>query len=162
MKLKYQSLSRGHLFRFVCVSVIGILGILKLWAKKYKTPSICVEFIYCVINSDYSLKATLSVFCGRNFYGRLTVQSSMSSNYSYVVSISLKFCEVVVKYFLYKRIFGFPPFWLYYLFMRLFLIQSKSKNSVKDINQNFTSNKLNEKNFEDLFVKNLICEYLTS
>ena len=32
---------------------------------------------------------------------------------------------------------------------------------VKDINQNFTFNKLNEKKSEHRCVKNLICEYLT-
>ena len=34
------------------------------------------------------------------------------------------------------------------------------QNVVKEINQNFTKNKLNEKNSEYTFVKKLICEHL--
>ena len=54
------------------------------------------------------------MFFDGEFYRRLTVQSSMSSNYHYEV----------------------------------FLFQSKKKNPIKDINQNFGSNKLNEKKSE--------------
>ena len=72
----------------------------------------------------------------------------MSSNYSYVVSIFLKFGEAIVGYFFYKSIFGFPPFCFYYLLINFFLFQSKTKNAVKDINQNFTSSKLNKKKSE--------------
>ena len=38
-------------------------------------------------------------------------------------------------------------------FMKFFLSQSKTKNTMKDINQNFTSNKLNEKKSEYPFSK---------
>ena len=38
----------------------------------------------------------------------------------------------------------------------VFLFQSKKKNPIKDINQNFVSNKLNEKKSEHPFVKKLI------
>ena len=78
---------------------------------------------------------------------------SMSSSYRYVVLIFFKFDEVIVEYFVYKRVFGFPLFSFYYPFMKLFLFQSKAKSEVKDINQNFTSYKLNEKKSEILFVK---------
>ena len=90
--------------------------------------------------------------------GGLTVQSSTSSK---VTSIIFKFGEVMVEYFVYKTVFGFPPFCFYYLFMKLFLQQSKTKNSVKNINQNFNSNNLNKKNPSTLLLKKLICEYLT-
>ena len=72
----------------------------------------------------------------------------MSSNYSYVVSIFLKFGEAIAGYFFYKSVFGFPPFCFYYLLIKFFLFQSKGKNAVKDINQNFTSSKLNKKKSE--------------
>ena len=38
-------------------------------------------------------------------------------------------------------------------FMKLFLLQLKTKNAVKDINQNFMSNKLSEKKSKQLFAK---------
>ena len=94
-----------------------------------------------------------------DFYRRLTVQSYMSFNYRYVALIFWKFGEAIVKYCV-KSVFDFPPFCFYYLFMKLFLFQSKTKYAVKDKNQNFTSNKLNEKKFEHTFVKKLICENL--
>ena len=65
-----------------------------------------------------------NVFCGRDFYRRLTVQSFMSCNYRCDVSIFLKYGEIIVKYFFYKKIFGFPPFCFYYLF-EAFSIQAK-------------------------------------
>ena len=46
----------------------------------------------------------------------------MSSNYHYVESIFVKLGEVVRKY---ENVLDFPPFYLYYLFMKLFLLQSK-------------------------------------
>ena len=45
-------------------------------------------------------------------------------------------------------------------FYEAFFIPVKNKIVVKDKNQNFTSNKLNEKKFEHTFVKKLICEHL--
>ena len=72
-----------------------------------------------------------------------------------------EFGVVIVEYFVYKRVFGFPPFCLYYFFMKLFLFQSKTKNAVNDINQNFTSNNLNKKKSEHPFLKKLIFEHLT-
>ena len=57
--------------------------------------------------------------------------------------------------------FGFPPFCFHYVFLKLFLFQSKLKNVVKDKNQNFTSNELDEKESEHPFLKKLISEYLT-
>ena len=74
------------------------------------------------------------MFCNRDFYGRLTVQSSMSSNCHYVESIFVKLGEVVRKY---ENVLDFPPFYLYYLFMKLFLLQSKTEY--------LKNNKLNEK-----------------
>ena len=62
----------------------------------------------------------------------------MSSNYHYLVSIFLKIREFIVEYFVYKRLFGFESF-----SMKVFLFQSKTKNTVKDIN--YTSNKMNKK-----------------
>ena len=49
----------------------------------------------------------------------------------------------------------FPPFCFYYIFMKPCLSQPKTKNAVKDIIQNFTSNKLNEETSEHPFVKKL-------
>ena len=85
----------------------------------------------------------------------------MSSSYRYIASIFFKFGEVTVEYFVYKSMFGLPPFCFYYIFIKLFLFQSKTKNVVKDMNQNFTRNKLNEKKSEHSFVKKVICEHLT-
>ena len=66
--------------------------------------------------------------CRWNFYRRLTVQSSMSSNY--VASIFfLKLGEVIVEYFVYKRVFGFPLFCFCYLFMKFFLPVKNEKYS---------------------------------
>ena len=96
------------------------------------------------------------MFCGRDVYRKLTVDSYMSSNYRYVASIFLKFDEVIIEYFVYNRMFGFPPFPFYYLFMKLFLFLSKKKSAVKDINQVFTSIKLNEKKSKHYFVKKLM------
>ena len=123
----------------------------------------CVELICCVINSGYSLKATCfaSVFCGWDFYRRLTVQSSTSSNYRCVASNFFKFGEDIIEYFFYKTVFGFPPFCFYHLFMKIFLFQSKTKNAVKDISQNFTSSNLDKKKSEHPFVKKLTCGHLT-
>ena len=87
------------------------------------------------------------------FYRRLTFQSSMSSNYWYVSSIIFKFVEVTVEYFFYKRVFVFLLFDFANFFMKLFLLQLKTKNAVKDINQNFMSNKLSEKKSKQLFAK---------
>ena len=101
------------------------------------------------------------VFCGWDFYSRLPVQASTSFNYRYVASFFFEFGVVIVEYFVYKRVFGFPPFCLYYFFMKLFLFQSKTKNAVNDINQNFTSNNLNKKKSEHPFLKKLIFEHLT-
>ena len=120
----------------------------------------CVELICCVINSSYSLKVTLECFMD-GIYNKLTIHSSVNSNYRYVASVFFKFGEVIVEYFVYKRVFGFPPFCFSYLFMKLFLFQSKTKNVVKDVNQDFTSNNLNKKNSEHTFVKKLLCEHLT-
>ena len=39
--------------------------------------------------------------------------------------------EIWRGYFIYKRVSGFLPFCIYYLFMKLFLFQSKPKNVVK-------------------------------
>ena len=57
--------------------------------------------------------------------------------------------------------FGFSPFFFYYLFMKLFLLHSKTKNAVKDIKQNFTPNNLNKKKSVYPSVKKVICEHLT-
>ena len=100
------------------------------------------------------------MFCGWDFYiRRLTAQSSMSSNYTSIASIFLKFGEVIVEYCVYKRVLDFPQFCFYDLFMKLFLFQSKTKPEVKGIIQNFTSNKLKKK-FEHPFAKKLIYEHV--
>ena len=78
----------------------------------------------------------------------------------YIVWIFLKFGEVIVEYFTDKSLFGFSPFCLHYLFMKLFLLHSKTKNTVKDKNQNFTSIKLNDKKSEHSLAKKVICECL--
>ena len=88
------------------------------------------------------------MFFGRNFYRRLTVEFSMTSKYRYAVSVSLKFGDIIFEYFFYKRVFGFLPFYFYYIFEKIFLFQSKTKYLLKYVNQNFTSNKLNEKKSE--------------
>ena len=93
------------------------------------------------------------MICGRDFYGRLTVQSSTGANYCDVASIFFKFGEVIAEYFIYEWVFGFTPFCCYYLFMELFVFQSKTKIAVKYINQNFTSNNLNKKKSEHPFIK---------
>ena len=49
---------------------------------------------------------------------------------------------------------------MHYLFMKLFLVHSKTKNTVKDKNQNFTSIKLNDKKSEYSLAKKVICECL--
>ena len=56
--------------------------------------------------------------------------------------------------------FGFSPLCLHYLFMKIFLLHSKTKNTVKDKNQNFTSIKLNDKKSEYSLAKEVICECL--
>ena len=56
--------------------------------------------------------------------------------------------------------FGFSPLCLHYLFMKIFLFHSKTKNTVKDKNQNFTSIKLNDKKSEYSLAKKVICECL--
>ena len=116
----------------------------------------CIE-----LDSGCILKATLECVLCPNSYRRLTIQSSTSCNYRYNASIFFEFGEVIAKYFVYKRIYGFPPFCFYYLCMKLFLFQSKTKNGVKEVDQNFTSNNLNKKKFEHPLVKKLICEHLT-
>ena len=120
--------------------------------------NICVKLICCVVNSDIVWNLHQSLLCGWDSYRRLTVQSSMSSNYHYG-AIFFKFGEVIVEHCVYKRVFGFPLFYFYYLFI-VFLFQSKTNNAVKNINQNFGSNKLKEKKSERHFVKKVICEYL--
>ena len=93
-----------------------------------------MELIYCVINSEYSLKATYDCALHMEFYKRLMVQSSMSSNHNHIVAIfSLNLVMRIIEYFVYKRVFGFPTFCLYYLFMKLFLFQSKTKDTVNGI-----------------------------
>ena len=67
------------------------------------------------------------MFCGQDFYRKLTEQSSMSSNCRYVASSFLKIGEVIVEYVVYTTIFGFSMFCFYYLFKKLFLFQSKTK-----------------------------------
>ena len=59
----------------------------------------------------------------------------MSSNCHYVDLTFVKLGEVVRKY---ENVLDFPPFYLYYLFMKLFLLQSKMEN--------LKNNTLNEKN----------------
>ena len=111
----------------------------------------------------YCLKAILECVLWLGFLQKITLQSSMRSNHHYVASIFFKFSEnsFLIEYFVYKRVFGFPPSCFYYVFMRLFLFQSKTRNAVKDINQNFTSNELDEKQSKHPFVKKRICEHLT-
>ena len=92
----------------------------------------------------YSLKATLECILCRDLYRKLTVQSSIGSDYRLVASIFLRFGEVIAEYFVYKKLFGFPPFCFHYLFMKVFQFQLKTK---------ITSNKLNEKKSEHPFVK---------
>ena len=119
--------------------------------------NICLELICCVTNSGEILKATLEYVLWLEFLQ--TLQSSISSNYHYVTLIFLKFGKVIAEYYVYKIVFGFPLFLFFYLFKKSFLFQSNTKSTVKDVNQNFTSNKLNDKKHS--FVNKLICEYLT-
>ena len=61
----------------------------------------------------------------------------------------------MIQYFVSKRVFDFPRSCFYYLFMKLFLFQSKTKNAVKNINKIFTSNKLNDKTSEKNYFVNI-------
>ena len=122
----------------------------------------CVELICCVINCEDSLKTILECALRPEFLKKIDCKIFHGLQLPLcVVSIFLKFDEVIVEYFVYKRVFGFPPFCFSYFLIKLFLFQSKAKNVVKKINQNFTSNKLNEKKSEHPFVKKLICEHFT-
>ena len=143
-----------------------------------------IEVIWCVISSDRSLKATpvdtrrkLNVSCTFNLRTVSTrtlefplwpgfftedwlfnlpwapttdmfLQSFLNLLRSQLNSFPTKECSVFL-------LFDFANF-----FMKLFLLQLKTKNAVKDINQNFTSNKLSEKKSKQLFAKKLIFEYL--
>ena len=75
----------------------------------------------------------------------------MGSNCHYVESVFVKLGEVVRKYFVYEIVLDFPPLYLNYLFMKLFLFQSKMEN--------LGNNKLNEKKKKNS-EKNF-CEHLT-
>ena len=77
----------------------------------------------------------------------------MSYKYRYIASTFFKFVKGIVEYFVYKSVFGFPSFCFYYLFMKLFLFKSKTKNTVMEIYQNFANNKLNVKKSEHTFTK---------
>ena len=76
------------------------------------------------------------------------IESSMGSKYRCIASIFLKFRMVIDEYLVYKRVFGFLPFCLYHIKKR-------------KITQNFTSSKLNEKKFEKIFLKELMCQHST-
>ena len=107
----------------------------------------------------YSLKSTLQCVLRLEFLQKIDFATSMSTDYYYAPSLFLKFGEIIVEYIVYKSLFGFPLFCFYYHFMKAFLILSKTKNLVKDINQIFVSNKLNEKKIEHSFAKRLLCEH---
>ena len=96
------------------------------------------------------------MFCGRVFYRKLTAQSSMSSTYRCCFSLFQIWCDHS-WILIYQRVFVFPPFCFNDIF--IFLFQSKTKITVKDINQYFTSSKLNKEKSEHSFVKNLICDW---
>ena len=53
----------------------------------------------------------------------------MNSNYQYVASIFLKFGEVKVEYFVYKKVFGFPPF--YFITFLWSFVYSSQKQKVR-------------------------------
>ena len=110
-----------------------------------------------LFNSGCSLNVTLKCVSWLGFL----LQSFTRSSCRYVASIFFKYGEVIVEYLVCNTVFGYPLFCFYYLFMELSLFQSRMKNVVKDINQNFTRNKLNEKKSKHQFVKNLIYEHLT-
>ena len=109
----------------------------------------------CVINIGYTLKAALECVLWTGFLQKIdcTILHELQLPLYCLILFFFEFSEVIVEYFVYKRVFGFHPFCFYYLFMKLFLFQSKTKNAVKDINQNFTSSKLNEKKSERPFCK---------
>ena len=46
-------------------------------------------------------------------------------------SIFLRFGEDIVEYFVYESVFGFPPFYFYYLFYEAFHIPDFSTQNLK-------------------------------
>ena len=121
---------------------------------KSKQQNTCAaKSVCCIMNNGYSCQATTY---------KLTLQLGLfqktdSNIFLYirlplhVALIFAKFGELIVNNLIHKRVFGFPPFCYGYLFIYnyLFYLQllqspSKTKNTVKDINQNSTSNKLDE------------------
>ena len=130
---------------------------LRIWTlftqcKSRKTRGqTCVQLICCVLNSSYSFVAGIfiEVYLLNHQWAPTTV----------TLQCFLKFVEFIVEYFVYKRVFCFPPFCFYYLFMKLFLFQSKTKNTVKDISWGMNWIRKIPKT---LFVRKLICEHLKS
>ena len=93
----------------------------------------CVEIICCVLSSACSVKATLEYVLWPEFLQKIKCTIFDEFLLSLVASIFLIFGEVMVEYFVYKTVFGFPLFCFYYFFMKFFLFQSKTKNAVQDI-----------------------------
>ena len=103
----------------------------KLYYLKRKTrhERYAVEFICCVINSDYDLKAIYNCFAAGIFTKDYLHNLPLASITAYIISIYLKFGEAIVECLVCKLVFDFPPPCFYYFFMyKVFSIPVKNTN----------------------------------
>ena len=119
----------------------------------------CVKLIYCIINSSYRLKAALAFVLYVLWPGYL-----LKTDFTIFHDLQLPLCWfnlfeiwwghswILCSVCLQKSVRIFSVL-LLLLFMKLFLLQLKTKNELKDINRHFTSNKLNNKDIRTSFCK---------
>ena len=105
------------------------------------------------MNSGCSLNATLECVLWLGFLQKINCTVFRKPQLPLCFFNHFEFWQVHSWILCLQKVFGFPQFCFYYLFMKLFLFQSKTKNTVKDINQIFASNKLNEKKIRTPFCK---------
>ena len=96
------------------------------------------------------------MFHYRDFYRRLTVQSSLTSNYHFFPSIFFKFAEIKFGWIHCLQ----KSFYFYYFFKKLFLFQSKNEKYGGEHELNFLRQCVEWKKHEHHFVKKLVCEQL--
>ena len=104
------------------------------------------------MNSGYSLNATLEYVVWLGFLQKINCTVFHKLQLPLCFFNHFEFWQVHSWIFCLQKVFGFPPFYFCYLFMKLFLFQSKTKDTVKDINQIFAI-KLNEKKIRTSFRK---------
>lgn len=96
------------------------------------------------------------MFHYRDFYRRLTEQSSLTSNYHFFPSIFFKFAEIKFGWIHCLQ----KSFYFYYFFKKLFLFQSKNEKCGGEHEWNFLRHCVEWKKHEHHFVKKLVCEQL--